>query len=57
MKTLFTQMYPISWKHATKDAHGFLMVDLKQQTPNNNRLVGNYCTDEMLVYMPKNEAT
>ena len=64
VKTLFTQMYPGRWHHAmeayedaTKEAHGFLMVDLHQKTPNNTRLVGNYGTANMSVYTEKSKTT
>ena len=61
VRTLFTQMFPTNWRYAmesytdaTKQPHGFLLVDLKPQTPDDRRLLGNYGTDDMTVYTPKN---
>jgi hypothetical protein len=42
-----------SYEDATKDAHGYLLLDLSQQTPDNLRLRTNIFPDETtVVYTP-----
>ena len=59
---LSKQIYPLNgkfmmdaYRDATSKPYSFLLVDLKQSTPENMRLIGSYLssTDPMCVYVPK----
>ena len=63
ISTLASQMYPgkaqflkMIFTDATKDPHSYLLIDLKQQTPDYLRLRTNIFPGEVnFVYMDKNE--
>ena len=42
-----------AFQDATRLPHSYLMIDLKQETPEELRLRTNVLSDEIVVYVPK----